>query len=230
MRIQPDALVAGFPARKIRELLRQNEESLSVYEVTKVIGIKGKKAFQLLELLESEGFIERNTSFPDSAKERYWKPTLKGRALAKALFSPPVSRQAAENKLNEFMARVHRVNADSRFLYRVEKVVVFGSFLTDRSFVGDLDLAIQLKPKESDEKKHSDLILARAHEAVRNGRQFHNFVEELFFASDEVKRFLKARSRIIQLTDCGDGVLKIAENRVIYEYPGKAARLRPGRH
>jgi DNA-binding MarR family transcriptional regulator len=227
MRIQPDALVAGFPAKKIRELLRQNDHSLSVYEVTKTMGVKGKKASQLLALLESEGLIERNTSLSDPEKECYWKLTLKGRAFAKALFSPPVPRQAAEKKLNEFMARVHQVNADSWFLYRVERVVVFGSFLTGQPYVGDLDLAIQLKPKESDEKKHSDLILARAHEAARNGRQFHNFVEELYFASDEVKRFLKARSRIIQLTDCGDGVLKIAENRVIYEYPGEGNSDKP---
>jgi DNA-binding MarR family transcriptional regulator len=177
---------------------------------------------QLLERLESEGYIERNASFANSTKERNWKLTLKGGSLVKALFSPPVSRQTAKKKLNEFMERVHQVNRDSRFLYRVGKVVLFGSFLTDTLIVGDPDIAIQLIPKEVDSKKHSDMILDRAHEATREGRQFHNFVEELFFASDEVKRFLKARSRIIQLTDCDDGVLKIAASRVIYEYPGKS--------
>ena len=31
--------------------------------------------------------------------------------------------------------------------------------------------------------------------------------------------FLKARSRILQLTRCDDGVLNITESRVIYECP-----------
>jgi hypothetical protein len=78
--------------------------------------------------------------------------------------------------------------------------------------------AIDLEPKEPDANKHSDLTLARANMAARNGKRFQNFVEKLFFADHEVRPFLKARSRIIQLTDSGDGVLKIAEHRVIYEY------------
>ena len=73
MRIQSDALVAGFPARKIRELLRQSEEFLSPRDATKILGVKGKTAVQLLERLESEGYIERNASFANSTKERNWK-------------------------------------------------------------------------------------------------------------------------------------------------------------
>jgi hypothetical protein len=41
-------------------------------------------------------------------------------------------------------------------------------------------------------------------------------------APHEVKLFLKDRSRIMQLTDCDDGVLKIAGHRAIYQYKGKA--------
>lgn len=227
MRIRADELVAGIPARKIRELFRQNTTSLSVYDIRRVIGIRGKKAFHLLETLESEGYIEKNTSYPQFRKTSYWKLTLKGRAFAKALFSPPVSRSVAEKKLNEFMVRVNQVNTDSRFLYRVEKVIIFGSFLTKQPFVGDLDLAIQLKPKENDTEKHRNLIQASANEAVRNGRKFHNIVEKAFFAHEEVRRFLKARSRIFQLTECDDGILKIAKNRVIYEYSGESVSDKP---
>jgi hypothetical protein len=68
-------------------------------------------------------------------------------------------------------------------------------------------------------KKDTEMVLARAKQAARNGRRFHSFVERICFADQEVKLFLKDRSRIIQLTDCDDGILKIAESRVIYEYP-----------
>ncbi len=215
MRIRSDELVAGFPAKQIRELLRQNDQYLSVIHVDKVLGLRGKKALNLLETLEWKGFIEKSET--DSDATQYWKLTLRGSALSKALFSAPVSRRNAEKKLIEFMERVHQVSEDGRFLYRVSKVIIFGSFLTEAPTVGDLDIAIDLEPKEPDIKKHSDLTLARANMAARNGKRFQNFVEKLFFADHEVRSFLKARSRIIQLTDCGDGVLKIAEHRVIYE-------------
>ena len=98
------------------------------------------------------------------------------------------------------------------------RVVLFGSFLSESSTIGDLDVAIDLVPKEADAKKLSELILAHANAAALNGKRFQNFIQRLDFAAQEVRSYLKARSRIIQLTDCDDGVLKIAEHRVIYEY------------
>jgi len=78
MRIRPDDLVAGFPARQVRKLLRQSVQSLSVDDVTKVLGLRGENAVRLLEALEQEGFIEKNTFAPDPDKN--WKHTIKGGA------------------------------------------------------------------------------------------------------------------------------------------------------
>jgi DNA-binding Lrp family transcriptional regulator len=217
MRIRPDDLVAGFPAKQIRKLLQQNYESLSIDDVTKVLGLSGKSALRLLETLEQKGFIEKNAFAPDPDKN--WKHTIKGGALSKALFSAPVYRENAEKALAEFMDRVQAVNGDGRFLFRVRKVVLFGSFLAGSPTIGDLDLAIELVPKEADARRHSELIQARANEAALDGKSFRNLTERLDFAAQEVRSFLKSRSRIIQLTDCQDGVLKIAKHRVIYESP-----------
>jgi predicted nucleotidyltransferase len=218
MRIKPDECVLGFSARQMRELLRQSNLRLSFRDVTRVLGLKGKKALQFLETLEKQGYIEKNTDIPDS--ETHWKHTIRGGALCNALFSAPVSRRNAEKKLAEFMERVHRVNKNKRFLYKVQKVLVFGSFLTESPTVGDLDIAIDLQPKEPDSKKHTKLIRARADEALQNGRHFRNYVESLQYAYQEVRSVLKARSRILQLTDCDDGVLTFAKYRVVYEHPG----------
>jgi hypothetical protein len=219
MRIKCDEVVAGFPVRKIRQLLRQSVDSLSARDATKILQIKSKEAIQLLERLERGGFLVRNPALPNSNDEQSWKRTVKGGALANALFSAPVPRQSAEKTLSEFLDRVQKVNCNSRFLYRVRKVIVFGSFLSDAPFVGDLDLAVDLCPKETDSRRHAALILARANEAASYGRRFRNYVEGLCFAEQEVIMFLKARSRILQLTRCDDGVLNIAKSRVIYESP-----------
>jgi len=220
MRIRPDDLIAGFPARQVRKLLRQSDLFLSVDDVIKILGLSGESALQLLKTLEQQGFIKKNTSAPDPKKN--WKHAIKGGALSKALFSAPVSRQSAERTLSEFMDRVKEVNEAGKFLYRVRKVVLFGSFLAESSTVGDLDIAIELVPKEPDSRKHSELILAHANAANLNGKRFQNFIQRLDFAAQEVRSYLKGRSRIIQFTDCKDGVLKIAKSRVIYESPEKS--------
>ena len=219
----PDDAIAGFPAKQIRKLLRQSALSLSVVEATKILGLNERSILKLLNDLEKQGFIEKNAFAPEPDKN--WKNTIKGGALSKALFSAPVSRRAAELKLSEFMNRVREVNEAGRFLYRVRKVVLFGSFLTESSTVGDLDIAIELVPKEPDSRKHSELILAHANAADLNGKRFQNFVHRLDFAAQEVRSYLKGRSRIIQLTDCRDGVLKVSKSRVLYESPEKSPVL-----
>jgi DNA-binding Lrp family transcriptional regulator len=220
MRIRPDDVIAGFSAKLIRKLLRQSTLSLSVDEATKVLGLNERSTLKLLRDLEKQGFIEKSALAPDPNKN--WKNTIKGGALSKALFSAPVSRRAAEQKLSEFMDRVREVNETGRFIYRVRKVVLFGSFLTESLTVGDLDIAIELVPKEPDSRKHSELILAHANASDLNGKRFQNFVHRLDFAAQEVRSYLKGRSRIIQLTDCRDGVLKIAKSRILYESPKKS--------
>jgi hypothetical protein len=219
MRIRPDDLVVDFPAKQIRKLLRQSDQFLSVDDVTKVLGLRGKSALRLLEALEHQGFVKKNTSAPDPNKN--WKHTLKGGALSNALFSSAVSRRNGEKALIEFMDRVGEVNENGRFLFRVRKVLVFGSFLTESSTIGDLDIAIDLVPKEPDARKHSELVQARANDAELSGKRFRNFIQRLDFAAQEVRSHLKARSRIIQLTDCNDGVLKVAKHRVIFENPAQ---------
>jgi hypothetical protein len=223
MRIRSDDVIAGFPAKQIRKLLRQSTLSLSVDEATKILGLNERNTLKLLNDLEKQGFIEKNAFAPDPDKN--WENTIKGGALSKALFSAPVARRAAEQKLSEFMDRVREVNEAGRYLYRVRKVVLFGSFLNESSTVGDLDIAIELVPKEPDSRKHSELILAHANAADLNGKRFQNFVHRLDFAAQEVRSYLKGRSRIIQLTDCRDGVLKVAKSRVLYESPEKSPVL-----
>jgi len=219
MRIRPDDLVVGFPAKQIRKLLRQSVDSLSARHAKKILGINPEQAIQLLKSLERKGYLKRHPALPNS--EQRWKRTVKGGALANALFSKPVSRQSAERTMRDFLDRVGKVNSNSYFLYRVQKAVVFGSFLSDAPFIGDLDIAVDLCPRENDPRKHSELIRARANEAVIVGRGFSNFVEAFQFAEQEVIMFLKSRSRILQLTRCDDGVLNIAESRVIFESPEK---------
>jgi len=61
MRIQPDALIAGFPANRIRELLRQSDDFLSCHHARKILGLDGNKARYLLDRLDQEGALSKET-------------------------------------------------------------------------------------------------------------------------------------------------------------------------
>jgi hypothetical protein len=114
MRIKPDEVVAGFPAKKIRELLRQSVDSLSARHATKILDIKTNEAIRLLERLEQGDLLERNPALPNSEDVPSRKRTVKGGAIANALFSTPLSRQSAEKTMNEFLDRVRKVKGKYR--------------------------------------------------------------------------------------------------------------------
>jgi hypothetical protein len=108
MRIRPDELVAGFPAKQIRELLRKSTQFLSVEDVTKVLGLSGKRALRLLEALEDQGFIKKNTAVPDP---KNWKYTIKGGAIVLAIFlSRPISGGPVDGTVLNI--GMHMINPD----------------------------------------------------------------------------------------------------------------------
>src|SRR6266550_1979535 len=67
----------------------------------------------------------------DHAVGPWYELTDEGMRFAQATAAGPLSRATAERKLREFMARVEQVNESDEFAFRVVRVVLFGSYLTD---------------------------------------------------------------------------------------------------
>jgi predicted nucleotidyltransferase len=147
-----------------------------------------------------------------------WYTTLAGNALANATAAKPVRRAVAERHLAEFFDRVREVNASDYYLYWVEQVVVFGSFLDESAAtVGDVDVAIELVTRFADSDEFMRTMAERSDEAARAGRQFANVAEQVGWGELEVRRFLKGRSRVISMTDVDDRILEQTEARVVYQ-------------
>jgi predicted nucleotidyltransferase len=90
------------------------------------------------------------------------------------------------------------------FLAKVTKVIVFGSFLRpDVDRLGDIDVAIELQPKELDKEKLRKATQRRVAELATQGRRFGGFLEREAWWRTEAFRFLKGRSRAISLHDYG---------------------------
>jgi predicted nucleotidyltransferase len=197
MRIDPKGTVRGYPALLVRQTLRRlrgdyvwGEEALEI--AAKLTPGEGRA---LAEALLAEGLIE-------VSRHGGWKVTQAGDTMAVATAAKPVTRQTAERVLAEFLERVALVNDDPYFLARVNRVALYGSMLRPEvERLSDVDLAVQLLPKETDSGRLREANAERVEDLAVAGRRFSNFVEEQFCWFLETFRFLKGRSRVISLAD-----------------------------
>lgn len=215
MRIQSSEEIDSVPILEVRRLLRGVGEYWTGASVIKILGIPRRKAKTLIDELNRREFIEAvkvGSTF-------YWKATLAGNALALATAAGAIRRETADRVFAEFLSRVEEVNNNPYYLYRIKTVILFGSYLESVGPVGDIDLAIELVPKEGDAGKASRKMMQRGKEAEERGRRFSTFMERLLFASTEVWRFLKSRSRTLSLHDSSDPILERVNYRVIIGDP-----------
>jgi len=200
MRIDPVSTIGGYPTLFVRKLMRQLSVGLHWHmkSIPDIAAVSPGEAQTLMRALEREGLV----SVDRDAGGETWSVTQLGQSFASATAAKPITRQTAEKALSQFLERVQRVNEDGRFLGKVTKVVLFGSFLragVDR--LGDVDIAVRLEPKEPNIEIARALNEERAADLAKDGKRFGNFLERQMCWYWETFRFLKGRSRSIALAD-----------------------------
>lgn len=108
MNLSRNDVIAGYPAKKIRDLLRHSFSGVGAKLVAHQLKIEGKDATALLNQLTDDGYLEI-CHFGD---KKLWRNTIKGNALRQGKFMKPISRDRAEEVLNNFRERVATVNSD----------------------------------------------------------------------------------------------------------------------
>jgi hypothetical protein len=154
MRIKATDRIAGRPALSVRGFFRDNDGGFMLTDVRTFFGVGAATAGRIVKAFVEGGYAE--PSAPVGGL-KYWKTTVKGRQLAHATAAKPISRATAEEKLSGFLERVKIVRDAPYYLYRVTRVVVFGSYLSDSKDPGDIDLAIGIVHKERDLGKQKEL-------------------------------------------------------------------------
>lgn len=206
MRLSKGDNIAGFPAALVRALMRVlGENSWS----TESFILKGDEtpATVVVPRLVEAGLIE-------GSEDKGWRRTISGGAVANASFGRPVSRKVAQRHCDGLLARAEEINADAGYLYWVERLVLFGSFLDPTiDPVGDVDVALELTRRYED----PHVFYTRAMErAEASGRRFSTIVQQFGWSETEIVQYLKAGSPVLSLTDTQDRVLSLGPTRVIY--------------
>jgi predicted nucleotidyltransferase len=120
------------------------------------------------------------------------------------------------------MDRVRQVNSDSSYLVKVQKVLVFGSYLTDAIRINDIDVAVELTWKENhpmvlNEEDKAQLALNLSIMAEDKGKKFSSFLDRLEWPEHEVRLFLKSRSRTLSIHSIHDEILNRVKYRVFFQ-------------
>lgn len=195
MRLSEIQHLFEHPILEIRRLLRAAGTSQwSTRLVTRTLGIDLDEAAKLLDTLLGEGFIAPSRNWDG----RRYELTMKGRALAMAN-AKVIRRSTAARLVSEFLQRVEEVNRDPQYLFWIDEVLVFGSFLTDSETLGDIDLGLMYVSRIDGTENFNELSKRRVEIAEAAGRNFPRFIDELFWPLREIELRLRNRSSSLSL-------------------------------
>jgi predicted nucleotidyltransferase len=108
-----------------------------------------------------------------------WEITQAGQTLTPATAARPVKRATADRALRDFFSRVEEVNRKPSYLGKVVAVVLFGSMLKPEvDLLSDVDVAVEIMPKEADAERARAKNERRARELERLGYLFRGFLDD----------------------------------------------------
>lgn len=115
------------------------------------------------------------------------------------------------------MERIVEIYKNDYYLYRVTKVILFGSYINPNAIdFADIDIAFDLERKIGDSDEFYKLNNELVKEAYKKGKSFSNIVEKLSYSETLVLYKLKNKNRYISLHRMDDGILDIIETEQIY--------------
>ena len=100
-----------------------------------------------------------------------------------------VRRKTAQRLVEELRLRATQIDADPRFLYGVSRLAVFGSYVSsDKPKLGDIDIAVELGPKERNPERHWELCDKQQNEATASASVF----DRIYWPETKVWKALRA--------------------------------------
>ena len=191
VRIDPKSLVGGFPALKIRKVVRKlnNLQYWNAETVQMILRNEYSEAEAIVRALVEAGLAR---AAPVRGMDAC-TTTQFAQSFGSATAAKPITRQTADRALSQLLERVSEVNREECFLAKVTRVVLLGSYL--RAEVGrlsDLDVAVELQPKEANWDRLGELTRKRVEQTQAAGRRF-NWIEVEYWWHLEAFQFLKSK-------------------------------------
>lgn len=200
MQINSADRIGGVPIKQVRSFCREIARSnFNLKWLRDKLTLDDESAQNLSLELVAQGYVE-------ALDNGEYKLTDKGQQLVRSSAAGTIKRKTAEAALSGLLKIAEQYNSDPDKILTVETIAVFGSFLSDKKDLGDLDVAV----KHRDRDPNGDRGEIWDAYTRRSGRTFSNIVDQLFWPSTELCQILKQRKRTIAIQDW-NAFLRLAE-------------------
>ena len=113
--------------------------------------------------------------------------------------------------------RVEEINSNEFYLYRVSKIVLFGSYIDpEKTDYSDIDIAFELSRKAKSHEEFMEMDEQRIKEAELAGKSFPSFFDQIGYTERVVLLKMKNKCRYISLHRMYDGILNITKTKQVY--------------
>ena len=192
--------LAGRPSKEARAILRLDEgNGFDFSTVARLSRTEDDEIRWFMADLVTDGWLRQDAP-------NHWVVTDKGREI-QVTSRERITRLRAQAVLTAFMERVREINKDRRYAFKVDVVVVFGSYLSDRPRIGDVDVAVRLRPRYRSKKEQKEVERAVTELAPHLPAMFDNRI----WPSRKVITTLKAKQTAVDVR--GIGELELAFQR-----------------
>ena len=179
--------------------------------ISEQFDLNKERTKELIDALLSEGYIEA------AKKKGKYQLTIKGQALCVARYTNPLNKEKADKLFKEFMERVEEINSNEFYLYRVSKIVLFGSYIDpEKTDYSDIDIAFELSRKAKSHEEFMEMDEQRIKEAELAGKSFPSFFDQIGYTERVVLLKMKNKCRYISLHRMYDGILNITKTKQVY--------------
>jgi predicted nucleotidyltransferase len=196
MRIKKGDMIAGCEAKKIRDLFRALDKDAHFGEkrqytrsdVELLLKMNRLQSNRIMDKLIEEGYIGKGP-------QCYFYTTSKGHSLKNAS-AKIYTREYADKMFKEFMRRVETINRKTVLtVHDIPLVIIFGSYATDVSRVGDIDIVFT-SPTRRDMKDIRPVIADMIAEADVDLEVFDSNEKIIDYPSDWLGKYMSFASII----------------------------------
>ena len=175
-----------------------------------------KDAEALVAEMIKRGWLELAEKRKDDEYQgpRY-KTTMAGDRLATVRWLKRLPRAKAEQIVAELIERTRAINANPELLMWVDRVYAFGSYITDASDLGDIDVVAVLSRR--DEGMTGEQWVKASKARARASGKHIRFPYNMFYGETEVKLMLKSRNRYLSFHEERELAELNLTTRIVYE-------------
>ena len=201
MQLDRTTLIAGLKLKTVRDALREmsrfGDHGWNSSTLAEHLDISTTQAEWMNEALVEQDILRRQAPphwDKDATPETYYALGELGQRFVLGHMLKRINRAKVDKIVADLLQRVEQINANPELCYFVNEIRLFGSAAkTDGDSFGDVDIAFDLgRRKHPPEYKDWN---EWAHQRWQHADQRNlTFIQQLYWAQEEVLRMLKARN------------------------------------